>query len=180
MTPFLSFYTPTYKRPQGLARCLASVAGQWCAREIEQVVIPDHVGIGIEGMYAALPSYVDAIHGQYVHVLADDDELYTPDVVTTVRQFAHDAGFPAIILVAVQKGPLTIAPPAWPPVEGQIDLGSMIVRADVWKAHAHDWGKRYEGDYDFAAALHRAGHEAVYCPVMFLRGGQSHGAAEAA
>lgn len=178
MTPFLTFYTPTYKRPIGLARCLASVAMQTAVKDIEQIVISDHLGVGIDGMYARVPSYVDAVHGAYVHVLADDDVLAAPDVVDAVRDCAIAHDNPALILVNVQKGPLLIAPPSWPPIEGAIDLGCLIVRADVWKAHAHDWGQRYEGDFDFASALHRAGHQAVFCPVLFLRGGQSHGAPE--
>ena len=66
--PFLTFYTPTYKRPEGLAQCLASVAAQTIADEIEQVVIPDHVGIGIDGMYRRLPTYTEAVHGMSVHI----------------------------------------------------------------------------------------------------------------
>ncbi len=180
MSPFLTFYTPTYKRPMALGRCLASVARQSDVQTLEQIVIVDHLGIGIDGMYTRVPDYADAVHGSYVHVLADDDELASPDVVAYVRAFAEAHGMPAVILVDVQKGPLMLTAPSWPPVMGQIDLGSMIVRADVWKAHAHEWGHRYEGDFDFAAALHRSGREAVYCPVLFLRGAQSRGAAEAA
>ena len=63
MTPFISFYTPTYRRPEGLAACLASVGRQTVVDEIEQVVIPDHLGRGIGGMYGELPKYVDALHG---------------------------------------------------------------------------------------------------------------------
>lgn len=176
--PFLSFYTPTYKRPQGLARCLASVAQQTAIAQIEQVVIPDHVGVGIHGMYAQIATHADAVHGLYVHVLADDDVLYGPDVVAEVQAFAEARGFPPLILVGVQKGSLVIAQPSWPPVCGGIDLGCLILRRDVWLAHKADWGQRYEGDYDMAAALHRAGVEAAFCPVLFLRGGQSRGAPE--
>ncbi len=180
MTPFLTLYTPTYKRPLALARCLASVSVQTAVQSIEQIVITDHVGIGIDGMYSRIPQYVNAVHGDYVHVFADDDELATPDVVAEVMDCATAHGNPEIILVGVQKGGLLLFQPSWPPIEGSIDLGSMIVRADVWKAHAGDWGKRYEGDADFARALHAAGHQAVFCPVLFLRGGQMHGKAEAA
>jgi hypothetical protein len=163
-----------------LGRCLASVARQSDVQTLEQIVIVDHLGIGIDGMYTRVPDYADAVHGSYVHVLADDDELASPDVMAYVHAFAEDHGMPPVILVAVQKGPLTFTAPSWPPELGNIDLGSLIVRADVWKAHAADWGHRYEGDFDFASALHRAGHAAVYCPVLFLRGAQSRGAAEAA
>lgn len=178
--PFVTFYTPTYKRPLGLARCLASVAMQTAVMDIEQIVIPDHLGVGIEGMYARVPQYVSAVHGEYVYVLADDDELASPAVVDDVRAWVFERGCPPIVLVGVQKGALLISQASWPPVIGAIDLGSMLVRADVWKAHAHEYGRRYEGDYDFAAALHRAGHAAVSCPVLFARGGQSHGVPEVA
>ena len=140
--PFLSLYTPTYKRPTGLARCLASVAQQTAVADIEQIVIVDHLGIGIDGMYARIPDYAGAVHGDYVHVLADDDELAGPDVVQTVRDCAEANGHPAVILVAVQKGGLVLTSPAWPPVLGGIDLGSMIVRRDVWTALASSWLSR--------------------------------------
>jgi len=42
---FLSVYTPTYKRPQALARCKASVAAQTIPTE--HVIIVDEIGIGI-------------------------------------------------------------------------------------------------------------------------------------
>lgn len=180
MTPFLSFYTPTYKRPLGLRNCLESVARQTAVDAIEQIVIPDHLGVGIHGMYARIRLYASALHGAYAHVLADDDELSTPDVVAEVRDFAEARGYPPLILVGVQKGALVIREPAWPPVQGAVDLGCLILRADIWRAHAEDWGQRYEGDFDMAAALHRAGVPAMFCPVLFLRGGQSHGRAEAA
>ena len=45
---FLSVYTPTYKRPQALARCKASVAAQTIPTE--HVIIVDEIGIGIDGM----------------------------------------------------------------------------------------------------------------------------------
>lgn len=178
MVPFLTFYTPTFKRPHGLAACLASVAAQTAVAEIEQIVIPDHLGIGIDGMYAHVPRYVDAVHGRYVHLLADDDALADPHVVATVLAFAERHGNPPVILVGVQKGPLVIQRPSWPPAIGCIDLGNVITRADVWKAHAKDYGKRYEGDFDNIDAIYRAGHEAMFCDVLFLRGGQSHGAPE--
>jgi hypothetical protein len=179
--PFITFFTPTYKRPRALAACLASVEWQTAVADVEQIVLPDHVGLGIEGgLYGRIPLYSEACRGRYVHILADDDELCGPHAVTSVRECAKVHGDPPIILVGVQKGPLVLAQPAWPPIEQHIDLGSMVIRRDVWLAHANDWGKRYEGDYDFAAAVHRAGHAAVYCPVMFLRGGQLHGAPEVA
>lgn len=179
MTPFLTFYTPTYRRPSGLARCLASVSGQTLAGRIQQIVIPDHVGVGIDGMYARVPDCALAVAGRYVHLLCDDDVLADETAVADVERFAQAHDYPAVILVLSQKnGSVWPVGQMWPPVCGQIDLGCLIVRSDVWKAHCHEYGRRYEGDYDFAAALHRAGHEAKVYPRLFVIGGVSHGAAE--
>lgn len=179
--PFLTFYTPTYQRPKQLAACLASVATQTAVAAVEQIVTVDHLGIGIGGMYAKVPDYVGAVHGEYVHILADDDVLASPDVVEQVRRFARQHDNPPVILVSVDKaGSRWPSGPPWPPQMGSIDLGCVITRADVWKQHAKDYGQRYEGDYDFMAALHAAGHEALFLSILFLRGAVSRGQAEAA
>ena len=178
MNPFLTFYTPTYRRPRALAACMASVEKQTLAAQIEHVIIADYVGIGIGGMYQRVPQYAEAVHGDYVHVLADDDELHDKSVVEQVRDFAVAQGYPAVILVDVVKIGMGLIVPSWPPVEGEIDLGNMIVRGDVWQRHCGDYGKRYEGDADFARSVHRAGYEAERLPVMFLTGGVRHGAPE--
>jgi hypothetical protein len=182
MPPFLTLYTPTYRRPQGLARCLESVRAQTIADQIEHLVIPDHVGVGIAGMYQRIPNYLDAVHGQYVHVLADDDELASPDVVERVKAHAVEHNYPPVILVRVVKGPWALpqAGEIWPPVCGSIDLGCIITRVDVWKAFAGSYGSRYEGDFDFMDAVARAGYPATFCDVLFLQGGISHGAPEVA
>jgi len=179
VTPFLTFYTPTFRRPKQLAACLASVAAQTAVERIEHIVVVDHIGLGIDGMYARIPSYVDAVHGRYVHVLADDDVLVDPEGVATVEAFANLMGHPEVILVRALKGELELPlNPVWPPQLGRIDLGCLIVRADIWKQHVTAYGQRYEGDYDFAAAL--GGYAAHYLPFRFLRGAVSRGCAEAA
>ncbi len=179
---FLTFLTPTYKRPRQLAACLRSVGQQTAVADIEQIVLPDHVGVGVGGMFASLPKYAAAVHGDYVHLLADDDELAAPNVVAAVRLFADLAKQPELILVRVWKHGIfnPEARPAWPPEQGSIDLGCLITRADVWKAHVQDYGQRYEGDFDFAQALCAAGIQAEFCDVHFLSGAVNRGAAEAA
>jgi len=180
--PFITLYTPTFRRPKGLAACLESVGRQTIASEIEHIVIPDHVGLGIGGMYAKVHDYADAVHGRYVHFLADDDVLADPTVVEQVKAFADVNGSPAVVIVNVIKGHHGMLPVGdpWPPRLGAIDLGCIITRADVWKVHAKDYGTRYEGDFDHAQALFNAGHQAAVCDVLFLCGAVSHGRAEAA
>jgi hypothetical protein len=178
VTPFLTFYTPTFRRPQALAACMTSVAKQTDVAQIEHLIVADYVGIGIAGMYARVPQYAASVHGDYVHLLADDDELAHPSVVGQVHDFAISQGYPAIILVAVIKDGLGQIAGVWPPVEGEIDLGNLIVRGDIWHRHCADYGKRYEGDADFARALFAAGYEAARLPLLFLRGGVRRGQPE--
>jgi len=179
--PFLSIYTPTFRRPQRLARCLASVQRQTAVAEIEQFVAVDHVGVGVPGMYAAVPAYAPALHGDYVTFLCDDDLLASSDVVARVKAFAAEQGMPPLILVATRKGAATYPiGRVWPPVECEIDLNCAIVRRDIWQQYAWAYSAkgRYEGDFDFLEALHKGGIPAVWCPLLFSVGDVSRGVAD--
>lgn len=176
--PFLSIFTPTYCRPVRLAICIESVRQQTVP--CEQVVIPDHVGVGIAGMYARVARYASALHGEYVHFLADDDQLATPQVVAQVREHARANGNPEVIIVQAEKNGLLLPfEMQGPPVEGCIDLGCVITRLDVWQAHADDYGRRYEGDFDHLNAMWSAGRVFSYCPVLFEIGPALRGAPDA-
>jgi len=181
VTPFLTLYTPTYRRPVQLAACLASVSAQTARADVEHLIIADHVGRGIEGMYAQVPEYTEAVHGHYVHILADDDVLASTTVVEEVREFAKAHHHPALILVTATKaGQDWPAGPPWPPCQGRIDLGCTITRADIWRryARAGAYGTRYEGDFDFLMALHNGGIVPAICPIRFLYGAVSRGRPE--
>jgi len=180
--PFITFITSTFRRPAGLAACLASVQAQTAVAHIEHIVLPDHVGRGIVGgLFERLPLYVDAVHGRYVHLLGDDDVLADPTVVGRVMAFARAHGDPEVICVSAQKGHWMwpdCAP--WPPKQNRIDLGCVITRADIWRKHVGDFGKRYEGDFDFMQAMYNAGVKAEFCKVLFMSGPVGLGKAEAA
>ncbi len=180
-TPFITFYTPTYKRPKKLAACLESVGIQTAADDIEQIVIPDHIGRGIGGMFQRVQEYASAVHGRYVHILADDDVLADHRVVAKVRAFAEAKNFPPVIVVRAEKGnSLWPYGEPWPPRCGFIDLGCIITRTDIWRQSAKFYGNRYEGDFDHMQSLYEAGHQAEFCDLLFVRGAVSHGQAEAA
>lgn len=180
--PFVTFITPTYRRPKALAHNLASVQAQTAADDIEQIVLPDPVGLGVaEGLYGRLPRYAAAVHGQYVNVLCDDDVLASPQAVELLRAFVRThARPPKVIVVEVTKGGrrLPSCLPEGPPQCGHVDLTSFIVRADIWRQHVDDYGRRYEGDYDHAKALFDAGYGFRFMPQMWAIGGASHGRVE--
>lgn len=180
--PFVSFVTPTYRRPAALRACMASVASQTVVADIQHLILPDYCGIGIDGMYATVPQTIaPSVRGQYVHLLADDDMLATPSVVEQVWAFAVLHHNPPLILVrAMKAGNEWPQGRVWPPELGQIDLGCVITRADVWKAHADCYGRRYEGDFDFLEALHKSAIEPKALDLRFLIGGVNHGRPEVA
>jgi len=181
MNPFITFYTPTFRRPKQLARCLESVQVQTAVALVEQIVIVDHIGVGVAGMFAQVPQYTSAVHGRYVTFLCDDDVLASPDVVQQVRDFAEANNFPPLILVRTEKGGRTLPEGApWPPREGSIDLNCAIIRSDIWKRRANGYSarSRYEGDYDFLDALHKANVSPVSCDLLFSIGAVSKGVAE--
>lgn len=160
---------------------MASVASQTLVKEIEQLVIPDHVGVGVDGMYASVPRHKHSIYGDYVMFLCDDDVFADDTVVEQVKAYAVENSNPPLILVATQKGEnIWPAGNPWPPRMGAIDLNCAIVRADVWKQHVASYGHAYEGDYIFLKSLYNAGIPAAWCNLLVSRGAVSRGAAEAA
>jgi hypothetical protein len=162
---------------------MASVAAQTVVGDVEQIVIPDHVGLGVGGMYKRVAAYAHAVHGRYVHVLADDDILASPTAVEELRAFARANGDPEMIVVKSRKGG-NVYPTGrpWPPIEGRIDLGCLVARSDVWKRHVQAYGHpgRYEGDFDFANAVWAAGHQTVFCDLLLVDGAVMRGKEEGA
>ena len=156
---FLTIYTPTYKRPKALAVCKQSVLDQTRRSFIEHVIIPDEVGIGIDGVYRDVPNHLDKVNGDYVLFLSDDDYLCDPELAHKFYKLAID-DYPDVVIFKAEKAG-RVLPDIWnsKPKCGHIDLSNFIVRSDIWKAHADKWGQRYEGDYDFIRALWDMGYK---------------------
>ena len=180
MTPFLTFLTPSrWDRPKCREACLAQVHKASQGVRIQHLVEIDHHCEGIGAMYTRMPQFAHAIRGEYVHILADDDCLQD-GAPRELQVFAEQWGYPPVIIVNVIKGALLLPiDPHGPPVEGRIDLGCVVTRADVWKQHVQDYGARYEGDYDHVSALFKAGHKFLYKPEgLFLWGDVMRGRPE--
>jgi hypothetical protein len=186
MTPFLSIYTPSL-RPAGLVRCMASVDAQTVRDRIQHVIARDYARVGIiEALYRWPAIYAPALIGDYVTLMADDDELETPTVVEQLMGIASDHGQPDVLIVQSHKrslyeefGSLPYEQHG-PPMEGRIDLGSVVTRRDVWLQHVADYARhnRYEGDFDHVRAMWDAGRRFVYTGLPFVRGGVMRGAVE--
>jgi glycosyltransferase involved in cell wall biosynthesis len=154
VNPFLTIYTPTYKRPKALEVCKQSIEAQTYDEQIEWILIADTVGIGIPGVYADVVNHVDKVHGDYVLFLSDDDYISDAKFVQKLHDFVKNNDNPAVVVYSIEKSGRIL--PTWmnsEPQLGHIDLSNFVVRSDVWKEHADKWGRRYEGDYDFIRAL---------------------------
>jgi GT2 family glycosyltransferase len=166
---FLTIYTPTYLRPTLLERCVASVRAQ-TFQDVEHIVEYDEIGVGIAGMFAAIPAKTDCASGKYIYILQDDDILAFPDVVANLQAYATDNHMPEVIICRNRKrGMLYPSAECWErgPVESHIDLGSYIVRMDIFRKHANDFGKRYQGDFDFINLLWQAGRKFLWWDQLF-------------
>lgn len=178
--PFLSVFTPTYKRPTLLAQCRASVAAQ--TEPVEHIIVPDEIGIGIDGVYAAMPDHAHLVHGDYVMVLSDDNVLIDHLFAAELRErLAIEKNAPVVVFRGDIQG--CIQPVVWnaEPEITRIDLSCFAVRRDIWVKHAGQWGHRYEGDFDFIHALWDFGYRFVWWDRLAFRALQiSRGAPEAA
>lgn len=166
---FLTIYTPTHRRPSLLRTCVLSVEMQVC-HDYEQVIIHDEIGVGIAGMFAAIPGNLNLIKGDYVYILQDDDVLADNGVIGDVRMFAIKNNMPPVVIGRnIKRG--NKYPTYWRerPQEGHIDLGSYVIRRDVFAANARQFGQRYAGDADFIDALWAAGYPFAWLDRLLSR-----------
>lgn len=177
-TPFLSIYTPTYKRPGLLKQCKASVAAQ--VAPVEHVIAEDTVGIGIDGVYARMPDHASLVHGEYVMVLSDDNVLTDTHFASDLKEIVRHNDHPDVVVFKGEIGS-SVQPIVWhdePQIE-RIDLSCFAVARDVWQQHADLWGHRYEGDFDFIHGLWDLGYRFFWWDRRVFRALQiSRGAAE--
>lgn len=147
---FLTIYTPTFRRPRLLALCEMSVKAQTC-QDFEHLVYHDLVGEGFAGMFARVVRSAVNFKGDYFYILQDDDRLSDECVVEDVRQFAERSKWPPVIICKNRKATLML-PLTWEaaPKCGQIDLGSYIIRRDIFLEYREGLlSGRYQADFDF-------------------------------
>lgn len=153
--PFLTIYTPTYKRPTYLRRCVESVCTQTVyPKQVQHIIVEDKIGVGVGGMYAEVARHVAEMTGDYVYILQDDDVLATNRVVERLMEFAAGQDQPPVIICRnIKNG--NRYPVIWraEPAKGLIDLGNYVTRRDVFAKYVNDFGKYYSGDFPFIRKL---------------------------
>lgn len=152
--PFLTIYTPTYKRPRLLAECMASVAMQ-TVPPLEHIIVADYIGIGIAGVYNDIAQRATCFNGDYVYVLQDDDVLKDPLVIEDFYKEVYESQ-PPVVIARNYKGKRLLPDKGYwerEPKQNHIDLGGFIIRDDVFYENRVNFGRRYEGDFDFIHSL---------------------------
>lgn len=164
---FMTFYTPTYKRPTYLTLCRRSVQAQTC-RDFQHMVIVDDSGIGVDGMFHDIRRHAKAIRGDYVFILADDDRLLQAEGLERVKAFAMANNRPPVIIVRNYKWEKTF-PLIWEqaPEYTKIDTGNFIIRSDVFRENAEQFGECYEGDWVFIEHLWKSGYPFAWFDYVF-------------
>ena len=154
--PFLTCYTPTFRRPKLLECCCTSVLLQ--AERVQHVIVPDEVGIGWR-IFTEIRRHAHKCIGEYVHFLSDDCALSDSLVSIDLRRFADSSEYPEVIIWKGQY-PDSVCP--WQPAGvrprlGYINLGNFVVRRDVWLRTADSWMAEYAGDFYYVDSLWERG-----------------------
>jgi hypothetical protein len=172
--PFVTFLTNTYRRPDGLLANMRSVGTQTAVAEIEQIIVPDHLGHSpADAVYGRMPWYATAPRGEYVHVLGDDDVLAAEDVVARLKAFVRLHHEPPAVFVRVRKGD-TEYPKGGLDAdlkEGDVDLCCFVMRQDVWRRLIEVYCPHYKCDWDGLLALRKVSNVQVMpCDLLFAVG----------
>lgn len=158
LMPFLSVVTRTTgDRITQLARLKESLRFQAC-QDYEHVIL----NFGRCGMQAANDRLIEAIplvHGDYVLILDDDNWLADDRVIRDAFGLIDYCNPPVLAGMIQYEGienDRTLPEDEYfghEPVEKHIDTGCLIIRADLWKEHIHNFASPYAGDYGFFKVL---------------------------
>lgn len=171
--PFLSIVTRCHKRPQGLLRCLESIARQ-TDPDYENVLIMDERGIGVIKANGLFHQHRERVRGEYVHLLDDDDVLVDTELVWRLKCIARTHNWPDVIMFRAVHPGGQIKPPdkLWGqrPVGSEIGGESYVIKREIWKRHIHVFGEHgYPGDFYFITELFNQGYSVFWCDTVIAQ-----------
>lgn len=159
--PFLTVVTRCYKRPDMLAKNVASLEGQ-ADPDYEQLFIVDDVGRGIGRANRQLSTVAPS--SRYVLVLDDDDMLVNDRAIELLKEAAKNG--PHMVIFKAIHNDLGVLPSRaiWGkrPLFGHIGSCDFISRRDVWERHIHAFGVNKGGDYEFLKSVWQDGPTVVW------------------
>lgn len=157
MTPFLTLVCRCCDRPKMLTKALRSVLAQ-SDTDVEIVFIVDPKRRGVRWANRQFGRNVHRVRGKYVYTLDDDTFLPNRRFVERLKTVPEN---PAVIMVKGRRPQLQphILPKS--SVWGKRDKlrvastngACFVVRADYWEKHAHHYGAKGSGDWNFLNAL---------------------------
>jgi glycosyltransferase involved in cell wall biosynthesis len=185
--PTLSLIVPTHREDRPLRRCLESVQGQ-LRRGDEVIVVGDTYDGDLPAVEALVREFghpyryvaVNAGHhdwghsqvnagialaqGDYIHV-SDDDDVWTPDALTTFRKMASAVRAPVPFLFRFKS---YYGPVFWlqPGLFARNFIGGHCLLAPNDPSRLGQWAPEYSGDYDYVEQTvnHYGGAEhVVWC-----------------
>lgn len=161
--PFLSVVTRCYRRPNMLAKNVASLDGQSDA-DFEQIFLIDEQGVGVYGANAALARAQP--RGEYVLILDDDDMLGDTEAIAVLRQAVTENNRPQLVIFRARHDRLGLlpSPRSWGkgPQLGHIGSCDFIAERALWQRHIAAFGVPAAGDYAFARSMWREGPDVVW------------------
>jgi len=102
MTPFLTVFTRTCKRPKMLSDLIDNLKAQ-TDTDFEQVFVVDkvgnHSGGNVKWANNQIPANKHRVDGEYVYFLDDDKAVIYPYFIAELKEIARYAARPEIILV---------------------------------------------------------------------------------
>jgi hypothetical protein len=132
-----------------LAECKASLAAQ-TDKDFEHVILEDRIGVGVGESHRQFWT-LDA-NGEYVLVLDDDNLITDERFVERLKRLCQSK--PDLVVCRIDRLG-DIYPLVWPPKCGEVDVMNVVVSRELWERCRHEFGLRYEGDFDFISALLR-------------------------
>lgn len=149
--PFLSVITRCYKRPNMLAKNVASLTMQ-TDQDYEHIFLIDQDGHGLSWANHQFYRHRDKPMGDYILMLDDDDMLTRPDAIEVLKRASFNK--PDLIMCKFDCGPWGILPTRemwsmqWPKVT-HVGTPCFITRRDIWYEHIQAFGAPTAGDYSF-------------------------------
>ena len=158
--PFLTLVMRCYRRPNMMTTAIQSALALKDP-DVEIVLIPDFTGKGVQWANRQFGRHVDRVDGRYVYTLDDDSRIVDPRLVQLLKKAAQSD--PGLIMVRSRRP--AIQPYVLPKksVWGRRDRlrvtstngGCFVSRADVWAKHAHRYGARGSGDWNYLNAVRK-------------------------
>ena len=158
-SPFITFITRCCYRPNMMRIAINSALAQ-TDRDFEIVLIPDMKKRGVKWANKQFGLNTNRVDGRYVYTLDDDSKIVDRELIKRLKKISTQPGIVMVKCYRPQIAPHILPKPY---VWGQRDKlrvattngGCFIVRADVWKRHAHAYGIPGSGDWNFLSTVKR-------------------------